>query len=78
MVVTVVQLFVQMLTVMFQAKGELYMTCLSIMITLCRIIEYPSKFDADDAVVRLDNKELKGIPVQVVADVRIVFWTNYF
>lgn len=32
------------------------------------VIEYPSKFDADDAVVRLDNKELKGIPVQVVAD----------
>lgn len=48
------------------------------MITRCSIIEYPSKFDADDAVVRLDNKELKGIPVQVVADVRIVFWTNYF
>lgn len=75
---TVVQLFVQMLTVMFQAKGELYKSLLSIMITRCSIIEYPSKFDADDAVVRLDNKELKGIPVQVVADVRIVFWTNYF
>lgn len=48
------------------------------MITGCRVIEYPSKFDADDAVVRLDNKELKGIPVQVVADVRTVFWMIYF
>lgn len=67
-----------MLTVMFQAKGELYMSLLSIMITGCRVIEYPSKFDADDAVVRLDNKELKGIPVQVVADVRTVFWMIYF
>ncbi|TIA78680.1 hypothetical protein E3P98_03712 [Wallemia ichthyophaga] len=32
------------------------------------VIEFASKYDAEDAVAKLDNTELKGVPVQVVAD----------
>lgn len=60
-----------MLIATFQAKGEFTPTtiCALLYLRIRSVLEYVTQDDADYALRKLDNRELRGIAVRVEPDV---------